>query len=300
MDHAVSDLTKIAGQRPVVTKSKKAIAGFKIREDVPIGCMVTLRGVRMYEFLDRFVTIALPRVRDFRGISVARVRRPRQLQHRRQGTDHLSRAGVRQDRPAARVEHLDHHDREDRRRVPCTPPRPSSSRSRPEHEGPPWPNSPSSSANSSARAPGRQVREEAYAELKAAANDAEEGDRRSDTPHGWSCRSCRATPTPRASATAVRSRVARAARSASSASGATRSASWRSRATFPAWSRPVGDMRFARSPSFAAPRGGAGLPCGGPAAGPMTPGGASLHSLSLEGAAGRLGAGPAPGREGVH
>ena len=69
MDHAVSDLTKIAGQKPVVTKSKKAIAGFKIRDNVPVGCMVTLRGVQMYEFLDRFVTIALPRVRDFRGIS---------------------------------------------------------------------------------------------------------------------------------------------------------------------------------------------------------------------------------------
>jgi len=69
MDHAVSDLTKIAGQKPVVTKSKKAIAGFKIRDGVPIGCMVTLRGVQMFEFLDRFVTIALPRVRDFRGIS---------------------------------------------------------------------------------------------------------------------------------------------------------------------------------------------------------------------------------------
>jgi len=69
MDHAVGDLTKIAGQKPVVTKSRKAIAGFKIRENLPIGCMVTLRGVRMYEFLDRFVTVALPRVRDFRGIS---------------------------------------------------------------------------------------------------------------------------------------------------------------------------------------------------------------------------------------
>ncbi|WP_396440152.1 50S ribosomal protein L5 [Limnohabitans sp.] len=69
MDHAVSDLTKIAGQKPVVTKAKKAIAGFKIREMQPIGCMVTLRGVQMYEFLDRFVTVALPRVRDFRGIS---------------------------------------------------------------------------------------------------------------------------------------------------------------------------------------------------------------------------------------
>ena len=69
MDHAVGDLAKIAGQKPVVTKAKKAIAGFKIREQQPIGCMVTLRGARMYEFLDRFVTVALPRVRDFRGIS---------------------------------------------------------------------------------------------------------------------------------------------------------------------------------------------------------------------------------------
>jgi large subunit ribosomal protein L5 len=69
MEHAVSDLTKIAGQKPVVTKSRKAIAGFKIRDGVPIGCMVTLRGARMFEFLDRFVTVALPRVRDFRGIS---------------------------------------------------------------------------------------------------------------------------------------------------------------------------------------------------------------------------------------
>jgi large subunit ribosomal protein L5 len=69
MEHAVSDLTKIAGQKPVVTKAKKAIAGFKIREQQPIGTMVTLRGARMYEFLDRFVTVALPRVRDFRGVS---------------------------------------------------------------------------------------------------------------------------------------------------------------------------------------------------------------------------------------
>ena len=69
LENAVADLTKIAGQKPVVTKSKKAIAGFKIRENQPIGCMVTLRGVHMYEFLDRFVTVALPRVRDFRGIS---------------------------------------------------------------------------------------------------------------------------------------------------------------------------------------------------------------------------------------
>jgi large subunit ribosomal protein L5 len=69
MENAVGDLTKIAGQKPVVTKAKKAIAGFKIREGQAIGTMVTLRGARMYEFLDRFVTVALPRVRDFRGVS---------------------------------------------------------------------------------------------------------------------------------------------------------------------------------------------------------------------------------------
>ena len=69
LDHAVGDMTKIAGQKPVITKARKAIAGFKIREDYPIGCMVTLRGNQMYEFLDRLVTIAMPRIRDFRGIS---------------------------------------------------------------------------------------------------------------------------------------------------------------------------------------------------------------------------------------
>ena len=69
IDAAVGDLTKIAGQKPVVTKAKKAIAGFKIREGYPIGCMVTLRGEAMYEFLDRLVSVALPRVRDFRGVS---------------------------------------------------------------------------------------------------------------------------------------------------------------------------------------------------------------------------------------
>ncbi len=69
MDHAVGDMQKIAGQKPVVTKSKKSIAGFKIRENYPVGCKVTLRRDRMYEFLDRLVTIAIPRIRDFRGIS---------------------------------------------------------------------------------------------------------------------------------------------------------------------------------------------------------------------------------------
>jgi large subunit ribosomal protein L5 len=69
IDMAVGDLTKIAGQKPVVTKARKAIANFKIRENLPIGTMVTLRGERMYEFLDRLVTVAFPRVRDFRGVS---------------------------------------------------------------------------------------------------------------------------------------------------------------------------------------------------------------------------------------
>lgn len=66
---AVADMTLIAGQKPVITKSKKSIAGFKLREDLPIGCKVTLRGQRMYEFLDRLITIAMPRIRDFRGVS---------------------------------------------------------------------------------------------------------------------------------------------------------------------------------------------------------------------------------------
>ncbi|MCA1926578.1 MAG: 50S ribosomal protein L5 [Thiobacillus sp.] len=69
MEHAVSDMQKIAGQKPVVTKSKKSIAGFKIRENYPVGCMVTLRHGQMYEFLDRLVTVAMPRIRDFRGVS---------------------------------------------------------------------------------------------------------------------------------------------------------------------------------------------------------------------------------------
>jgi large subunit ribosomal protein L5 len=69
MDNAVGDMVKIAGQKPVVTKARKAIAGFKIRQGYPIGCMVTLRRGRMFEFLDRLVSISIPRIRDFRGIS---------------------------------------------------------------------------------------------------------------------------------------------------------------------------------------------------------------------------------------
>jgi len=69
MEHAVGDMQKIAGQKPVVTLSKKSIAGFKIREGYPVGCKVTLRKQRMYEFLDRLISVAIPRIRDFRGIS---------------------------------------------------------------------------------------------------------------------------------------------------------------------------------------------------------------------------------------
>lgn len=69
LENALSDMTKIAGQKPVTTRARKSIAGFKIREGYPIGCMVTLRGPKMYEFLDRLVNIALPRVRDFRGVT---------------------------------------------------------------------------------------------------------------------------------------------------------------------------------------------------------------------------------------
>jgi large subunit ribosomal protein L5 len=69
MDHAVADMTKIAGQRPIVTKARTSIANFKIRTGYPVGCKVTLRGARMYEFLDRLVSVAMPRIRDFRGIS---------------------------------------------------------------------------------------------------------------------------------------------------------------------------------------------------------------------------------------
>ena len=68
LDEAVEELTLIAGQKPVITRAKKSIAGFKLREGMPIGCKVTLRGERMYEFLDKLVNISLPRVRDFRGV----------------------------------------------------------------------------------------------------------------------------------------------------------------------------------------------------------------------------------------
>ena len=89
VDAAVGDMTKITGQKPVLCKAKKAVAAFKLREGLPIGCKVTLRGARMYEFLDRLINVAMPRIRDFRGVSAARLRRPRQLHAGREGTDHF-------------------------------------------------------------------------------------------------------------------------------------------------------------------------------------------------------------------
>ncbi len=86
LDPAAAELAQITGQKPVITKAKKSIAAFKVREGMPIGAMVTLRGDRMYEFLDRLMNVALPRVRDFRGVPTKSLRRARQLHPRRCAT----------------------------------------------------------------------------------------------------------------------------------------------------------------------------------------------------------------------
>jgi len=104
IDNAMEDMTKIAGQKPLMTKARKSVAAFKVREGFPIGCKVTLRRERMYEFLDRLISVAIPRVRDFR--------RPRQLQPGREGADHLSRDRLRQDRRDPGARHHDHDERE--------------------------------------------------------------------------------------------------------------------------------------------------------------------------------------------
>jgi small subunit ribosomal protein S14 len=134
--------------------------------------MVTLRGVRMYEFLDRFVTVALPRVRDFRGISGRAFRWPRQLQRRRQRTDHLPRDRVRQGRCPARPEHQHHHDGQERRRSQGAARRPSVSRSRTEVTT--WQKS-FDRTRTQARQTRRQVRQEAR-RAEGIANDAKRSD----------------------------------------------------------------------------------------------------------------------------
>lgn len=95
LDAIVSDIMQITGQKPVLCKAKKSVANFKLREGMTIGVKVTLRGERMYEFLDRFFNLALPRVRDFRGINPNSFRRPRQLFRRRQGAAYIPRNRLR-------------------------------------------------------------------------------------------------------------------------------------------------------------------------------------------------------------
>ena len=112
LDSAVAELSAITGQRPVVTKAKKAIANFKLRKGLAIGCMVTLRGERMYEFLDRLVNIALPRVRDFKGVSDKSFDGRGQLFPRHTRRDHLSRGGHRQSGEGQGSDDQHLHDRE--------------------------------------------------------------------------------------------------------------------------------------------------------------------------------------------
>ncbi len=114
MDGAVNELAMIAGQKPVVTKAKKSIAAFKLREGMSIGCMVTLRGERMYEFLDRLMNVALPRVRDFRGVSIEIVRRPRQLHAGHERPVDFPGDRLQQGRQDQGHEHLYHDHGEDR------------------------------------------------------------------------------------------------------------------------------------------------------------------------------------------
>ena len=113
IDGAVDDLTKITGQKPIVTKARKSIAQFKLREGQAIGAHVTLRGDRAWEFLDRLVSLALPRIRDFRGLSAQAVRRQRQLHVRSAGAVGLPRDRPGQDRPRPRLRHHRRHHRED-------------------------------------------------------------------------------------------------------------------------------------------------------------------------------------------
>ncbi len=118
IEGAVRDLATITGQKPQVTKARKSIAQFKLREGMPIGCHVTLRGDRMWEFLDRLLTLALPRIRDFRGLSPEPVRRQGQLHVRADRAGHVPRDRPGQDRPSAGHGHHARHDRDDKRGRP--------------------------------------------------------------------------------------------------------------------------------------------------------------------------------------
>ena len=111
IEGAVEDLSLIAGQKPVTTVAKKAIAGFKIREGMTIGCKVTLRRAKMYEFLDRLIHFSIPRIRDFRGLSAEGLRRAGQLQPGNHRADRFPGNRLRQDRQAAWPEYQHYHQR---------------------------------------------------------------------------------------------------------------------------------------------------------------------------------------------
>ncbi len=113
---AAADLSLIAGQKPIITYARNAISTFKVREGMPLGAKVTLRDTRMYEFLDRLVTVALPRIRDFPWVEPEILRWPRQLRHGHQGAYHLPRDRLRQGRDDARHGHHRLHHGEDGRR----------------------------------------------------------------------------------------------------------------------------------------------------------------------------------------
>ncbi len=116
MDHAVADLAPSLARQPIVTIARKSVAGFKIREGWPIGCKVTLRRERMYEFLDRLVNIAIPRIRDFRGLSPKAFDGRGNYSHGRARTDHVPRNRLRQNRRDTRARHHDHDHRRGRTR----------------------------------------------------------------------------------------------------------------------------------------------------------------------------------------
>jgi LSU ribosomal protein L5P len=116
VESAANDLALIAGQKPIITRARKSIATFKVRQGMPIGAKVTLRGDRMYEFLDRLVTIALPRVKDFRGLNPEELRRTRQLRARFEGAHRVPRDRLRQGRSGVGHGRDRLHDGQDRRR----------------------------------------------------------------------------------------------------------------------------------------------------------------------------------------
>ena len=118
VDNAAADLALIAGQKPVITKSRKSIANYKLRDGQAIGCKVTLRKTRMYDFIDRLVNISLPRIRDFRGLEPEELRWPRQLQPGHQGIHRVSGNRLRQGHRYLGHGHHRLHERAQRRRSP--------------------------------------------------------------------------------------------------------------------------------------------------------------------------------------